>query len=77
MNKLPWMMVLSLPLVALAATKSPDESFYKAAAEGGLAEVQQGLPDLIHGRDSRLQMGNVQQNSFDVGIGLCVFDRLL
>jgi len=42
MNKLPWMMVLSLPLVALAATKSPDESFYKAAAEGGLAEVQQG-----------------------------------
>ena len=27
---------------ALAADKSPDESFYKKAAEGGIAEIEQG-----------------------------------
>jgi putative membrane protein len=42
MNKLLWMAVLTLPVMALAAPKSPDESFYKEAAEGGLAEVDQG-----------------------------------
>jgi hypothetical protein len=35
MNKFLWMAVLTLPVIALAAGKSPDESFYKEAAEGG------------------------------------------
>ena len=35
-------LVLGLPLTALAADKSPDESFYKAAAEGGISEVELG-----------------------------------
>src|ERR1700753_1870545 len=30
----------ALPLMALAADKSPDESFYDDAAQGGIAEVQ-------------------------------------
>lgn len=30
------------PMLAAAATGSPDEAFYKSAAEGGLAEVEQG-----------------------------------
>jgi putative membrane protein len=30
------------PLVALAAANSPDESFYRAAAEGGISEVDLG-----------------------------------
>ena len=34
-------LMLSLPMIALAAT-NPDESFYKSAAEGGLAEVDAG-----------------------------------
>jgi putative membrane protein len=34
--------MLALPLAALAADKSPDESFYKDAAQGGLAEAQLG-----------------------------------
>jgi putative membrane protein len=42
MNKFLWMAVLTLPVMALAAGKSPDESFYKEAAQGGLAEVDQG-----------------------------------
>ena len=42
MSRLSWTLLVTLPLVAFAATKFPDESFYKAAAEGGLAEVQQG-----------------------------------
>jgi putative membrane protein len=42
MNKFLWMAVLALPVMASAAGKSPDESFYKEAAEGGLAEVDQG-----------------------------------
>jgi putative membrane protein len=41
MNKMLWMVILALPAMGLAA-KSPDQSFYKAAAEGGLAEVEQG-----------------------------------
>ncbi|HEY3731034.1 MAG TPA: DUF4142 domain-containing protein [Steroidobacteraceae bacterium] len=44
MNKLAWMITLAFafPLQAMCADKSPDESFYKEAAEGGLSEVQQG-----------------------------------
>jgi len=34
-------LMLSLPMVALAAS-SPDASFYKGAAEGGMAEVDAG-----------------------------------
>jgi putative membrane protein len=34
-------LMLSLPMIALAAT-NPDASFYKSAAEGGLAEVDAG-----------------------------------
>jgi putative membrane protein len=35
-------LVLALPLAAVAADKSPDESFYKKAAEGGISEVELG-----------------------------------
>ena len=35
-------LLLGLPLSALAADKSPDESFYKMAAEGGISEVELG-----------------------------------
>jgi putative membrane protein len=34
--------VMALPLVAFAASNSPDESFYKKAAEGGIAEIELG-----------------------------------
>ena len=34
--------LMVIPMVALAAPKSPDESFYKKAAEGGMAEVELG-----------------------------------
>jgi putative membrane protein len=38
-----WAILLSVPLVAWAGTdKSPDESFYYDAAEGGIAEIEQG-----------------------------------
>jgi putative membrane protein len=36
------MIFLALPVLAAAADKSPDESFYKDAAQGGMAEVEQG-----------------------------------
>jgi putative membrane protein len=36
------MCLFTLPLLALAAAGSPDESFYKQAAEGGLSEVELG-----------------------------------
>lgn len=42
MKKFMWMTLLSLPLVAMAADKSPDQSFYNNAAQGGMAEVQLG-----------------------------------
>jgi putative membrane protein len=44
MNKLAWVMTIAmaLPALTIATEKSPDESFYKEAAEGGLAEVEQG-----------------------------------
>jgi putative membrane protein len=42
MKKYIWMTLLALPVMAMAADKSPDESFYKDAAEGGIAEVQLG-----------------------------------
>jgi putative membrane protein len=42
MNRLILTMLLSAPLVGWAASNSPDESFYKDATEGGLAEVEQG-----------------------------------
>jgi putative membrane protein len=35
-------LILALPLAAVAADKSPDESFYKKAAEGGISEVELG-----------------------------------
>jgi putative membrane protein len=35
-------MALAFPLAASAADSTPDESFYKKAAEGGLAEVELG-----------------------------------
>ena len=41
MKKLIAALVLALPLVALAKD-NPDESFYKKAAEGGMAEVAAG-----------------------------------
>ena len=41
MKKLISSLILFAP-VAMAAGKSPDESFYKKAAEGGIAEVEQG-----------------------------------
>jgi putative membrane protein len=34
--------LLLAPLLAWSADKSPDESFYKKAAEGGISEVEQG-----------------------------------
>ncbi len=34
--------LLALPLACIAADKSPDESFYKSAAEGGMSEVELG-----------------------------------
>jgi putative membrane protein len=36
------LMVSMLGTAAFAATKSPDESFYKKAAEGGMSEVELG-----------------------------------
>jgi putative membrane protein len=42
MKKLLWTALAALPLVAWAADKSPDDSFYKDAAQGGLAEVELG-----------------------------------
>lgn len=33
---------LALPVIAFGAARSPDSSFYKNAAEGGIAEVQLG-----------------------------------
>lgn len=35
-------LLMLVPVCALAADKSPDESFYKKAAEGGMAEVELG-----------------------------------
>ena len=35
-------LVLAVPLLVFAAEKSPDESFFKNAAEGGIAEVDAG-----------------------------------
>jgi putative membrane protein len=42
MKKLMQALILIAPLAAFAADKSPDESFYKKAAEGGISEVEQG-----------------------------------
>jgi putative membrane protein len=35
-------LALALPVIALGASSSPDSSFYKNAAEGGIAEVELG-----------------------------------
>jgi putative membrane protein len=40
MAKITWTALMALPLLAIAAENSPDEAFYKDAAEGGLAEIQ-------------------------------------
>jgi putative membrane protein len=37
-----WAVILALPLMAAAADKSPDESFYNDAAQGNLSEIQLG-----------------------------------
>ncbi|HEY6458119.1 MAG TPA: DUF4142 domain-containing protein [Steroidobacteraceae bacterium] len=42
MKQLLYVALLGLPMVAHSADNSPDQSFYKAAAQGGLAEVEQG-----------------------------------
>jgi putative membrane protein len=42
MKKLLWTTLAVLPLITLAADKSPDESFYKDAAQANLAEIQLG-----------------------------------
>ncbi|HEX4378022.1 MAG TPA: DUF4142 domain-containing protein [Steroidobacteraceae bacterium] len=42
MKKLLWTTLATLPLITLAADKSPDESFYKDAAQANLAEIQLG-----------------------------------
>jgi putative membrane protein len=34
--------LLLLPMITFAADKSPDEGFYKSAAEGGISEVELG-----------------------------------
>lgn len=39
---LMWMLIGVVPLLALGADPNPDEAFYKAAGEGGLAEVAAG-----------------------------------
>jgi putative membrane protein len=42
MKSLVSVLLVVVPLAAAAAGKSPDESFYKKAAEGGISEVEQG-----------------------------------
>jgi putative membrane protein len=42
MKLLAVLMFCTLGTAAFAADKSPDESFYKKAAEGGISEVEQG-----------------------------------
>lgn len=42
MIRLTSLLIMSVPVIAAAAGKSPDESFYKDAAEGGMAEVELG-----------------------------------
>ena len=42
MNRLIALALLLSPALLWAADKSPDESFYKKAAEGGISEVEQG-----------------------------------
>src|SRR5579862_4462463 len=44
-------LALALPLIAVAADKSPDESFYKKAAAGGISEVEQGKLAQDKGKD--------------------------
>jgi putative membrane protein len=42
LRHLGWAALLGVPLAIWAVDKSPDASFYKDAAEGGMAEVEQG-----------------------------------
>jgi putative membrane protein len=42
MNRLIYVLVLAMPVIAASAAANPDSSFYKDAAEGGLAEVDMG-----------------------------------
>src|SRR5580700_8590883 len=39
---LTWCLIAIVPVLALGAESNPDESFYKSAGEGGLAEVAAG-----------------------------------
>jgi putative membrane protein len=42
MKRLIWTALATIPLMAMAADKSPDESFYKDAAQANLTEVELG-----------------------------------
>ena len=42
MKKVMTTVLLVAPLLAFAADKSPDQSFYKNLAEGGISEVEAG-----------------------------------
>jgi putative membrane protein len=42
MKKALWGLALAVPVMAFSAASDPDSSFYKDAAEGGMAEVQLG-----------------------------------
>jgi putative membrane protein len=45
----------ALPIVALAADATPDMSFYKALAEGGIAEVRDGKLAQERSKDPKIQ----------------------
>src|SRR5450631_2673469 len=42
MNRIAVAIILAVPILAFGADKNPDASFFKHAAEGGLAEVEAG-----------------------------------
>jgi predicted outer membrane protein len=56
-------LVATAPLVAFAAGGSPDESFHKAAAEGGMSEVRLG--NLAQERSSDAKVKDLRGDSFD------------
>jgi putative membrane protein len=42
MNRFAASLIIAVPILAFGADKSPDTSFFKHAAEGGIAEVEAG-----------------------------------
>jgi putative membrane protein len=42
MNRIAASIILAVPILAFGADKNPDASFFKHAAEGGIAEVEAG-----------------------------------